>query len=153
MARSVSGLFSTWAQVARVDGALRDTGFEAEQITIVGPDGQAVRIPPWQVSALIVVPPARTLLDQRCHLIDRIAEPRKTQKRLLPRTSLVIVRWIRIHVTRMSRSSPCGHELWRRMRLGPRQAQQGEGSDECPAWCPSEPPSPGAAMTGDGKCK
>src|SRR5579872_1732009 len=45
MARSVTGLFSTREQVDSVDGALRDAGFEPERITIVGPDGQVVRLP------------------------------------------------------------------------------------------------------------
>jgi hypothetical protein len=44
MARSVSGLFATWEQVDSVEGALRDAGIEPERITIVGPDGQMVRI-------------------------------------------------------------------------------------------------------------
>jgi hypothetical protein len=45
MARSVSGLFATWAQVDSVDGALRDAGFHPDRITIVGPDGQVTRLP------------------------------------------------------------------------------------------------------------
>jgi len=45
MARSVTGLFTTQAQIDRVEGALRDAGFEPERITVVGPDGQVVRGP------------------------------------------------------------------------------------------------------------
>lgn len=45
MARSVAGLFATRTQVESVDGALRDAGFEPERITIVGPDGQVLRLP------------------------------------------------------------------------------------------------------------
>jgi hypothetical protein len=45
MARSVTGLFATREQVDSVDGALRDAGLEPERITIVGPDGQVVRLP------------------------------------------------------------------------------------------------------------
>jgi hypothetical protein len=45
MARSVSGLFTTWEQVDSVEGALRDAGFEPERITVVGPDGQVTRLP------------------------------------------------------------------------------------------------------------
>ena len=44
MARSVAGLFATKAQVESVDGALRDAGFDQERITIVGPDGQVLRL-------------------------------------------------------------------------------------------------------------
>jgi hypothetical protein len=44
MARCITGLFATDEQVDRVDGAMRDAGFDAERITIVGPDGQNVRI-------------------------------------------------------------------------------------------------------------
>lgn len=45
MARSVTGLFATWDQVASVDGALRDAGIASDKIIIVGPDGQMARIP------------------------------------------------------------------------------------------------------------
>ena len=45
MARSVTGLFATKEIVDSLDGALRDSGFEADSITIVGPEGQAVRLP------------------------------------------------------------------------------------------------------------
>jgi hypothetical protein len=44
MARSVTGLFATRDSVDSLDGALRDTGFEMETITIVGPEGQVVRL-------------------------------------------------------------------------------------------------------------
>jgi hypothetical protein len=45
MARCVTGLFATAEQVNRLDGALRDAGFEAERITIMDPAGQRARIP------------------------------------------------------------------------------------------------------------
>jgi hypothetical protein len=45
MARSVTALFAARESVDSLDGALRDTGFEAEGITIIGPDGLAIRIP------------------------------------------------------------------------------------------------------------
>jgi hypothetical protein len=45
MARSITGLFATEAQVSSVHGALRDAGFEPERITAVGPTGQVLRLP------------------------------------------------------------------------------------------------------------
>jgi hypothetical protein len=44
MAHSITGLFATRGQVERVDGALRDAGFDAKRITVVGPDSQMVRL-------------------------------------------------------------------------------------------------------------
>jgi hypothetical protein len=44
MVRSVSGLFATREQVDSAEGGLRDAGFEPERITVVGPDGQVVRL-------------------------------------------------------------------------------------------------------------
>ena len=52
MARSVTGLFATRELVDSLDGALRDTGFEAGRITIVGPEGKPIRLPGMETHGL-----------------------------------------------------------------------------------------------------